>query len=163
MKKQYYADPNKFAAGIATFLVCAILSATMLSIRYFIPGFVFFLIALLFLSVSVLYGAVVSIDQEGITRSFFGLFPKRFLWREITEIGVIGTKVLNRADPDKTGTLYLYFSPEALDDEKRFALGLAWPPKDLIYLLYNKERMDCVQLQWAGKIHTFNTGNLHIG
>lgn len=162
MDKRYFVNPYKFAAGLGTFLVCAVLSAAMVYIHELISAFVFGIIALIFLYPAVIYGSVITIDSEGASCTFLGIPRKKITWDQVKEAGVIGTKVFNKSNQDKTGDMYLYFSPKELNDEERFALAMKWPPKDMVFLLHTRERTIWVQSVWSNKIHTYNTGKLHI-
>ena len=63
-------------------------------------------------------------------------------WEDIREIGVCGLKISlknrERRGQRHPGTLFLYVSPEELDEDGRFGMILKWPPKDKIYLKYER-------------------------
>ena len=162
MSKRFFANPYKFAVGLGTVLVCGTISGAMLYIREPLSALIFGILALIFVFPVFVYGSTVTIDEEGVYCSFLGIARKKILWSQVKETGVIGTTVFNKSNPDKTGDMYLYFSPKELNDAERFNLGMKWPPKDLIFLLYTKERTAWVQSMWSNKIHTYNTGKLHI-
>ena len=54
--------------------------------------------------------------------------------------------------------MYIYFSPVVLSEEDRFDLALKWPPRDQIYLLFTKERMDLIRPLWNNDVAVYNTG-----
>ena len=125
-----------------------------------IAAAVFAAVAAVFVYVSVLYGSTLTLDEAGLRRSFFGLRLHTVPWSAVAEVGVVGLKVFNNNDPKRTGTLYLYFSPRALDKDSRFKLALEWPPRDMLYLCYTKDRAAAVRALWSGPIETFNAGDL---
>ena len=116
--------------------------------------------AVLFIFVAFLYGSTITLDAKGLSRSFFGIPICSVSWSEIAEVGVIGLKVFNNNDTKRTGTRYIYFSPLPLDKDSRFRLALEWPPRDMLYLYYSKERAAAVQSLWNRTIETYNAGNL---
>lgn len=162
MKCRYYVNPYKFACGLATSVFCAIIG-TVQALRHDpISALVFFLIALVFLYTVFLSASIIILDEDGVSCSFLGFSRRCLSWSDIAEVGVLGTKVFNRSNPNKTGEMYIYFSTKPLTDDECFRLGLKWPPHDMIYLLYTKERLQQVQLRWSSFIRTYNTGKLHI-
>jgi len=163
LRSDFCVHPLKFAVSAATVLIGIILGATFVFLHKPLEAVILFLIAALFTWQAVLFGAWVSITGEGIRRHIFGWTLKRQNWAEIKEVGVVGTKVFNRLNPNKTGFLYIYFSPKELAEEERFRLALNFPPKDMIFLLYNKEREDVVQALWNTKLKGYNTGSLKLG
>ena len=96
------------------------------------------------------------IPQCGVVLEF------RATWNEIAEVDVIGSKVLNRNNTKKCGTLYLIFSPEKLDDDKRFDMMIKWPPKDKIYLKFTKDRLMDLQWFYSKPVEKYNIGMLDI-
>lgn len=162
MSQRYYVNPYKFAAGLGTFLVCGVLSAVMVYIHELLSALIFGIIAVIFLFPAIIYGSIITVDEKGARCTFLGILRREISWSQVKETGVIGTKVFNKSNKDKTGDMYLYFSPKELTDNERFELGMKWPPRDMIFLLYTKERTTWVQSMWSNKIHTYNTGKLHI-
>lgn len=141
-------------------VVCAFLAVLAGVSGSWIAAAVFAAVAAVFVYVSVLYGSTLTLDEAGLRRSFFGLRLHTVPWSAIAEVGVVGLKVFNNNDPKRTGTLYLYFSPRALDKDSRFKLALEWPPRDMLYLCYTKDRAAAVRALWSGPIKTFNAGDL---
>ena len=162
MKNRFLADPYKLAAAIGTMAVCVFLCLLNLC-RGNLPGLLFLLPALPFLYVAWLYGAVVEVTEEKISVYRFRRLVRELPWSEVAEMGVTGTKVFNQHNPAKTGPLYIYFSPVRLDEDSRFQMALKWPPRDQIYLLYLKERIDYIRPFYFGKVQQYNTGkNLQV-
>lgn len=159
MKNKYFADPYKFGVALGTVAVCLVLCLWNV-LRGEPRGLWFLLPALPFVYVAWLYGAVIETSPEGVSQKRVGVPARTLAWPEVAEMGVVGTKVFNRGSPNKTGALYIYFSPVALDEESRFQLALKWPPKEQLYMLYLKERMDAVRPLWFGKVQAYNTGKL---
>lgn len=157
MKNRFFADPYKLAAAIGTMVFCLFLCLLNL-FRGNLRGLLFLIPALPFIYVAWLYGAIVEVTAEHVAVYRFGRQVRALPWGEVAEMGVIGTKVLNRNNPSKTGALYIYFSPVQLDEDSRFQMALKWPPKDQIYLLYIKERIDYIRPFFFGKVQQFNTG-----
>lgn len=159
MKTRFYVDPYKFAVALATIVVCVLLCLWNV-LRGQIMGFLFLIPAAPFVYVALLYGTQLEVTPDSISAIRFGKTVRTVPWSNIAEMGVVGTKVFNRSNPDKTGNLYIYFSGQLLDEDARFQLALRWPPKEQLYMLYTKERMDSVRPLWFGKVQTYNTGKL---
>ena len=157
MKNRFFADPYKLAAAAGTILVFLLLCLWNV-LRGDLFGFFFLLPALPFIYVAYLYGTMVEVREDQLMIRRPGKAVRSLPWTEIAEMGVIGTKVFNRSNPEKTGALYIYFSLVALDDESRFQMALKWPPKEQVYLLYTKERMDYIRPFWFGKVQKYNAG-----
>ena len=156
-KNRFIADPYKLAAAVGTVAVCVLLCLLNV-LRGDARGLLFLVPALPFLYVAYLYGAAVEVLPGEIRVIRFGKVARSLPWPEVAEMGVAGTRVFNRNHPSKTGALYIYFSPVRLGEEERFQMALKWPPKEQIYLLYTKERMDSIRPLWFGKVEKFNTG-----
>ncbi|MDF2510749.1 MAG: hypothetical protein K0S04_615 [Herbinix sp.] len=162
MKKKYRIDTLKASVSTATVLFCFTIFVSLIIIHRFGSAAVFFLIGLIFIRPMLIYGTTISVEASGI-RSFFLWKTLKFLsWEEITEVGVAGTRIFHKKDTKKTGTLYIYISKVALTDEDRFNMMLNFPPKDIIFLTYSKQRLDAIQMLFSNKIQTYNAGDLHI-
>lgn len=138
------------------------LGVTLIMIGRLGSALIFIILALPFFIVVHRYGSVVSIGKDGIKLSFLHHVYRHFTWEEIEEIDVAGVKVLNRLNPNKCGTIYFIFSKEALDDEKRFDMMLKWPPKDKIYLKFNKDKLMDLQWFYSKPVERYNIGMLDI-
>ena len=162
MEKKYFVNPIEFTAAISTVAIAAVIACCLLYIRRPVSALVFFVIALLFFKVSLTAGAIITINPNGINRSVLGKVRNTFTWDEISEVGVAGSRIFNKGNKEKSGTLYIYFSKTPMTDEERFQMMLKWPPKDKIYLEHDKYRMDFIQTMYGKKVQTYNTGSLKI-
>lgn len=147
--------------------VISIFSATMIYIMIIIERFgsaaIFGVMAVVFLCTAVYFGNVISVDHNGIRKYVLGIPLKHILWSEIEEIGICGTKVFNKGNPKKVGTIYIYFSTRKLDENAHFKMILEWPPKDMYFVLYNQARLTAIQTLWSSRIETYNVGGLSFG
>ena len=109
MKNRFFADPYKLAAAAGTILVFLLLCLWNV-LRGDLFGFFFLLPALPFIYVAYLYGTMVEVREDQLMIRRPGKAVRSLPWTEIAEMGVIGTKVFNRSNPEKTGALYIYFS-----------------------------------------------------
>jgi hypothetical protein len=162
MKKIYLVDTFKAAVSIATVLFSFTIVISLIFLHRFGSAAVFFLIGLLFIKPVLTYAALVSVDQTGIRCYLPWKTVQSFTWDEIAEVGVAGTKLFTRKDSKNTGTLYIYSSKTTLTDDDRFDMMLHWPPKNLIYLTYSKQRLDEIQMRYSNKIQTYNAGDIHF-
>ena len=159
-KNWFFVNPIQLGICIATTIASLIFGISLVFISLWGSSMLFFSIAILFALVSTSCGAILTITDEGVTRSVFGITTKMMTWEEIKEIGVAGTDLFNKSKKDKTDTLQIYFSKSPLTDEERFDMMLQWPPKDGLYLQYTKARTDVIQAFWSNKIQTYNTGEI---
>lgn len=158
----YRVDPFKFAVSLGTCAVSLVMALCML-LALSRPGSaaVFLAIALLFLLVASTYGARIRVCDEGVERvSLFGRVTRRLDWQAVREVGVAGTSVFRKDDRKHPGTLYIYFSERKLTEPERFDLMLRFPPKDMLYCTYNRQRIEAIQLRFSGKIETFHAGDV---
>lgn len=162
MKKKYLIDTFKAAVCIATVLFTLTIVISLVVIHRFGSAAAFFLIGLIFIKPSLTYGAAVSVDQTGIRCFLPWKTLNYFTWNEVAEVGVAGTRLFTRKDAKNTGSLYIYISKTALTDEDRFDMMLNWPPKNLIFLTYSKQRLDEIQMRFSNKIQTYNAGDIHF-
>ena len=159
-KYRYLIHPLKFAAALFTVVACTFLAILAATFRNWIMLLLFTVAAAVFVWVCVLYGSVLTLDAQGLVLRFCGFTLRTVNWSEVAEVGVVGLKVFNNNDPKHTGTRYIYFSPHRLDKDSRFRLGLEWPPRDMLYLCYTKERLNAVQSLSSGTVETFNAGDV---
>ena len=160
MERRFCIHIFKFLVALLTTVICLILTVVLLFLNEFIAAVFFGLIAALFTFVGLLYGSHLTINTVGVQRDFGPLFKKNYRWDEISEVGVVGVNIFNNNDPNHTGSRYIYFSPDSLDEDQRFRLALKWPPKDILYMAYSKERLAFVQSLWKLPIETYNAGEL---
>lgn len=159
MQNRYLIDPLKFVIALLTAIALILLGAVAWMSNRYVSMAIYFLLGGVFLYVVFIYGSIVTVSERGVVCRFAGITRHSFLWTNISEVGVVGTKVFNRVNPKKTGSLYIYFSPTFMDDKERFDLVMKWPPSKLIFLKYNKKRMDSIQIIWSRKITEYNTGD----
>ena len=162
MKSKYRIDTLKAVVSTATLLFCFTISISMIIIQRMGSAAVFFFIGLLFLKPIITYGAIITVEPSGIRCSILSKTLKSFSWDEIAEVGIAGTKIFNKKDSKRAGTLYIYISKESLTEEGRFDMMLDWPPKDIIFLTYSKQRLDAIQMIFSSKIQTYNTGDFRL-
>ena len=162
MKKTYLVDTFKAAVSMATALFSLTIVISLIFIHRFGSAAVFFLIGLIFIKPMLTYGAFVSVDQTGIRLSLPWKTLQSFTWDEVAEVGVAGTKLFSRKDSKNTGSLYIYISDTAFTDEERFDMMLNWPPKNMIFLTYSKQRLDQIQMRFSNKIQTYNAGDIRL-
>ncbi len=160
MKSSFMIYPFKFCISAVTSLFSFILAVSMLLIAR--PGsfLLFLVIAVVFLAVALINGSKLTIDEKGVRRTLFGRILQQYSWKDITEVGIVGTKVFGNDDKKDVGSRHLYFSREIMSNEERFRMVLQWPPHDKLYMLYNTERLACVQSYWSGVIETYKAGNV---
>lgn len=120
--------------------------------------------ALIFLMMTVLYtlvalknGAVVHLSESGIAVCVLGQCLHRTEWKEIKEVGVLGTRVFTLPKAGQRGTLYVYYSAWEMTAEKRFDLCLKWPPRKMIYHSFSHETGAALGKFWQKKVALYNT------
>lgn len=149
----------KFAVAVFTAVVCLALCIMTLAQRLWVAAALLLAVTLAFCFIAFLYGSVLTLDAAGIERRFLGVRVAAVRWGELAEVGVVGLKVFNNGSRERPGTRYIYFSPRALDEEQRFRLALEWPPGDMLYLNYTKERLRAVQNLWNAPVESYNAGD----
>lgn len=125
---------------------------------YWIPAVIVGMLAIIFLCIGVLDGSYIEISDAEISRKFMKHKLNSIQRQELKEVGVVGIRVLG--DKKKTGTRYIYFSKNKMDDAQRFQMCLQWPPKDKLYMVWNESRYAEVQQFWNHEIIEYNAGNL---
>lgn len=158
----FCVNPNRLAACVFTVAASLVLGITFLTLRNWLGAAVMGVICALFVWQGFIYGPWLSITCEGLRKHIFGWTLREVRWDEIQEVGVIGTKVFNKLTPDKTGPMYIYFSPKKLTEQEQFQLALDFPPKDMLFLLHDQQREDLVQILWNTKLVGYNTGKLKL-
>ena len=159
MKKNYYIDPLQLFASVFTAFFGLLIGITLIFIGRYFSAAVFIIIGAIFSYFTFETGAMIAVDQEGVRKSFLGKELLYLKWSDIAEVGVAGSNILNKGNEKRTGALYIYFSGSAMDDDERFNMMLKWPPKDKIYLRYDKDRYDFIQSIYGKKINKYNTGD----
>lgn len=162
IRNDFCIHPGRLFACSFTVISCLLLGITYIVLKNWLGVLVTGIIAALFIWQGFIYGPWLSITPNGIRKHIFGWTLKTVPWEEVREVGVVGTKVFNKHNPEKTGTLYIYFSPKAMTDEERFQLALDFPPKDMLFLQHEKDREDVVQILWNRKMVGYNIGKLRL-
>ncbi|NMA67203.1 MAG: hypothetical protein GX957_13385 [Clostridiaceae bacterium] len=162
MVQRFIVDSFKFTVSLLSSVSFIVLGGCMFSIQRWVSAGVFILLGLIFAAVAAIYGTIVHISSTGITKTILGLKIKELRWTDIAEVGVAGTKVFNRRNPEKAGSLYIYISETTMTDQARFEMMLKWPPLKKIFLIYNPVRLNSIQQHWSSKIQTYNTGDLRL-
>lgn len=162
MEQKYFVNPREFIVSAATAIGSAIIAGICIMLGRYFSALIFAAIALIFLKMTLDAGARLSVGQTGITRRLFGKVTHQISWEEVAEVGIAGSKVFNKGNPSKTGTVYIYFSQEPMDDQERFNMMLKWPPKNKLYLSYNKSRLDFVKTVSGKEITGYNIGKLKV-
>ena len=140
----YQIHTAKFIVALSTSIL--FLACVLVAVKHEKPvaSIVFSLLFILYFYVCFwVVGARVTVDETGVWMHTLGIKLKRYTWEEIKEVGVAGIRVVN--GKNKTGSIYIYFSEEKMDDVQRHKMCLEWPPKKCIYLKYTAERFHCVQ------------------
>lgn len=164
MKHRFMVNPILCTVSGVVCLAFVLMGGIMLfSLQRLVSALIFFAFGVLFLGVAIHFGAILIIDREGITRSVLGIQRKYLPWEKVKEVGVAGTRVVKDPKSKHVGTLYIYFSEEALDKDSRFRYMLSWPHWNHCYLLFSHKRVTAVQMIWDRKIETFNIGDLTLG
>ena len=162
MEQNYFVNPLELAIAAATAAGSGAIAGVCLFLGRFLSALVFLAIALLFFKIALDAGAKISVGKDGVSRRLLGKTTHAFKWEEIAETGAAGSKILNKGNPNKTGTVYIYFSPMALDDNERFDMMLKWPPKDNLYLRYSEARLNFIKTVCGMDIVGYNIGKLKI-
>lgn len=158
--QRFVVNPFKCLLGTVCAVFFAVMGVTMAVIGRPLSCAVFLALGAVFAVIAVQAGAVLELSGNGVCRRVLGRPGKALRWDEIAEIGVGGTKVFNRRNPDKVGGLYFYFSPAAMTESERFEMMLKWPPSDKLYMIFDDRRYRAVQTYWNGTLEKYNTGKL---
>lgn len=162
MKQSYLVNPIKCFIASLTALTFLILSVTMVALVRPFSSAVFAALSIIFIAVALQNGSRIYINEQGVQKFLLGRKIRGFMWEEISELGICGTKVFHKNHPERAGTLYIYASKQALSDEERFHMILKWPPKNQIYMTYTPQKLQMMQLLSCQKIHMYNTGDLTL-
>lgn len=119
-----------------------------------------------FLAVALIFGylflkniSIITVTQEYIRLSVFGIERKRVNWADVKELGLIGENVFSKKEK-KTGEKYIYFSPVAMTKDERFQMIVKWPPKDKLYMKYDSKTLEYTQSIWGKELKTYNVDDL---
>ena len=159
MKRYTMADTVKFVLMTACVLLFLLCGVSLLSAGSVAGGVVCLLLCLPYLYGALLNSTRISITPAGISKKRLWFPAELYRWEDIAELGVVGTKVIGNKKSKRTGTLYIYASPQTMTEEERFQMALRWPPK-LPYFVYKPELMECCRCYWEGKVASCNSGDL---
>ena len=162
MRHKFLVNPALFLYSALIAAILAMLTLVMVYSQRIVSAIVFLQLTLLFTGVAIYYSAVLTVDNNGVSRSVFGIRRKFLLWDEIEEVGIGGTKILHAPGAKHVGTLYIYFSASRLTDEERFNMFLRWPHWNQCYMRFSQNRLRAVQMQWNKEIATYNVGDLTV-
>ncbi len=162
-EKSYILDPFRFGVSILTVAASLVIGITMIMISRPVECAVFLVIAAIFLREASINMKRIYITDEGVRMDDFrGRNLLFFRWDEIEEIGVAGSKVFPKSDKGKRGTLYIYISRKVLTDQERFEMMFRFPPKNIITLVYDKDRLEEIQIRYTPKLRKYNTGSVEL-
>lgn len=104
--------------------------------------------------------STITVTQDTVTRSFFGLFKKEVPWADIKELGLIGENVFSHKK-GKTGHKYIYFSPVEMTEKERFQMIVKWPPKKILYMEYQEKNLEYTMAIWGKELKTYNVEDMY--
>lgn len=162
LRNKYIVDQSKAVISGLCFLLLGAFCLYCLFNKDWIASFVLFVFSGLFGYELAQNAASITVSETGITRSFFGMMTKDIGWGDIKEVGVVGTKVFNKREPQKVGRMYIYFSDKVMTENERFAIALKWPPKKKTFMRFDYKRISQIQIYWPGKIALYNVGMLSL-
>ena len=160
--RKHLVNNVMFILGLSYFLVLVAVSIALLTISRPVSALIFFLVSLPFLFLVFRYGSTVMIDDYGVSLKFLGIKRKQIRWKDLKDVCVCGTRVLNRMNRNKCGTLYMIFTDKHIPENKLLDMMLKWPPKGKIYMKFTKDRLLEVQMHWSRPVQKFNIGSLDI-
>lgn len=159
--KKYMADPVKFTIYGGASLLLLVCGIAGLIYKAWLFAVIFLAAAIGFVGYTLEYGMTLELSKEGIRKRILpGAKGKTYPFSEIREVGVVGTNPFNPTPDkgDKTGVIYIYFSPKPLDETQRRALVYSMP-RDMCFMRYTEQRLKAVQSCWDNQIIQYNTGS----
>ncbi|MBR6085781.1 MAG: hypothetical protein IKP61_09255 [Spirochaetales bacterium] len=160
--RKHLVNNVMFIVGVSYFVVLVAVSIALLTISRPVSALIFFLIALPFVLLAFRYGSTVTFDENGVNLRFLGIKRNQIRWKDLKDVCVCGTRVLNRINRNKCGTIYMIFTDKHIPENKLLDMMLKWPPKGKIYLKFTKDRLLEVQMHWSRPVQKFNIGSLDI-
>lgn len=158
----FLVDTGRLVLAAVTSVFFLFLTIAFGSGSFWLPAAICLVLFAIYAVLAFRNGQIVRITPEFVQLRFFGKPRQSFSWTEVQEVGIAGTKVLNAANPDRTGAKYIYFSPRAMTEDERFHMCLKWPPRDIIYVRYSADRIDRIMKCWRKEIVLYNTGKLQL-
>jgi len=161
-RKKYFVNNVMFIFGLSYFAVLAAVAIALFTIDRPVSAAIFLAIALGFGFIIFRYGSTVEFGEDGVTLRFLGITRRNVRWKDLKDVCVCGTKVLNRMNRERTGTIYMIFSDKHIPENKLMDMMLKWPPKGKIYLKFTRDRLLALQMHWSKPVQKFNIGSLDI-
>ena len=158
--KKFMLDPGKFMVALSTSALSAVIGGAMFFISRPFASIPFLLIAVIFAIVASRMGSSVTVSDECVHARRPLSKDITVDWNDVKELRVVGTNVFSKAKKQKTGSLYILVSQKELTDDECFDITLRWPPKDMIYLSYNTDRINTLQAHFSSKVKTYHTGDI---
>ena len=160
--RKHLVNNVMFIFALSYVLVLVAVSITLLTISRPVSALIFFAIAVPFGLLVFRYGSIVTMEDDAVVLKFLGIRRRQIRWKDLKDVCVCGTKVLNRMNKEKTGTIYMIFSDKHIPEKQLMEMMLKWPPKGKIYLKFTKDRLLEMQLHWSRPVQKFNIGSLDI-
>lgn len=155
------SDPVKFAIYGTVSLLLLVAGFAGLAYKEWVFAGLFIFACGAFVVFATEYSTILEFSHAGIRRKRLpGVRGEMLLFSEIKEVGIIGTNVFNPT-PDKgnkTGVLYMYFSPRAYHIAERRKLVYALP-RNMYYMRLTDKRYEEVCRFWEKEIVQYNTGD----
>jgi len=143
--KKHVTDPVKAVLYFFSAIIFGTLSITAFAGKHAILSAVYGAAFLIYFGLSIYCCCMFSVDEKGVTRSFFGKVLVYIPWDKVREFGIANLKVIKNHNKNKIGEVYIYFSPSEMTDEKRLSMCLKWPPKNICYLRFSVSRLKDIQ------------------
>lgn len=161
-KKKYFVNNVMFIFGLSYFVVLVAVAIALFTISRPGSAAIFLALALSFGFIGFRYGSTVEFGDDGVTLKFLGITRRSIRWKDLKDVCVCGTKVLNRMNKERTGTIYMIFSDKHIPENRLMDMMLRWPPKGKIYLKFTRDRFLSLQMHWSKPVQKFNIGSLDI-
>lgn len=163
MKKTYLTDPVKMASS-GVFGVFLLILLPEFIAQGTIPGTILFGgIGLAFTLLALYYSRLMTIDEEGIKVTYFGLVKvKSVKWSELSEVGICGMRLFKPKTWKSTGALYIYFSEEVMSEDDRFNMVFKWPRPENPYLYYSEKKLREIRKFYPKKIEIYNADKMKL-
>ena len=151
-KKTFIQDPLKagLSAAVAVFFL---FYAFYYLWEGLLPGtLVFGVFGTVFLVLFLQSTRTLTISDIGIVYRTTLRRKKLLSWKDIQEVGVLGSSFFPSRRPTGINRKFLYFSNKPLDEDGRFDMLLRWPSPSIPYVIFTRKCYDLVQTCWKGNI-----------
>lgn len=142
---RFFVNPGKAVVSLAASSVFLFLFIVSCQNAKTVPMVLYFVLCIIYLSLTCHYAVFLEIDENGIRNRFLFRTYNEIPWQEIKEVGIANMRVMKNAEKKKIGELYFYFSRETMSDKERFRMCLHWPPKNKRYMKYSVSRLKKLQ------------------